>query len=149
MKKIFGLILSLCMISCSIQGNYYLRDATDEQFSSTMKIKLKLNQSGYICVSDTTISHFTYNIVNRNSHGSILKLEFLEDVNTLKLYDNIVWYKNRLFLEDINHNNYYFVKIPPLTLKSPIIPKSKISPVCHGITRQGNENDEENIGEKK
>ena len=67
----------------------------------------------------------------------------------MKLYDNIVWYKNRLFLEDINHNNYYFVKIPPLTLKSPIIPKSKISPVCYGLTRQGNENDEENIGDKK
>ena len=77
MKTIFGLILSLWMMSCSIQGNYYLRDATDEQFSSTMKIKLKLNQSGYICVSDTTVSHFIYNIVNRNSHGSILKLEFL------------------------------------------------------------------------
>ena len=46
-----------------------------------------------------------------------------------------------LFLEDINHNNYYFVKIPPLTLKSPIIPKSKISPVCYGLTRQGNGNE--------
>ena len=63
MKKIFGLILSLCMISCSKQGNYYLRYATDEQFSSTMKIKLKLDKSGYICVSDTTVSHFIYNIL--------------------------------------------------------------------------------------
>ena len=70
-------------------------------------------------------------------------LEFVEGDNTLKLYDSVFWYKNRLFLEDVNHNNYYFVKIPPLTLKSPIIPQSQISPVCHGITRQGNGNENE------
>ena len=142
-KTIFGLIVLLCMMSCSIQGNYYLREVTDEQFSSIQKIKLKLNQSGYICISDTTISHFTYNIINRNTHSSILMLEFVEGDNTLKLYDSVFLYKNRLFLEDVNHNNYYFVKIPPLTLKSPIIPQSKISPVCHGITRQGNGNENE------
>lgn len=105
-----------CLLSCSVQGTYYLRSYNKYYHHSESKIVLGPQNKGYVAIDDTTVYNFTYKELMRwrryiwaTEH--ILVFEF-EKNDSLKLENpnEVSIIRHHLELSDIDRWTLTFAK---------------------------------------
>lgn len=105
-----------CLLSCSVQGTYYLRSYNKYYHYSESKIVLGPQNKGYVAIGDTTVYNFTYKELMRwrryrRATEHILVFEF-EKNDSLKLENpnEVSITRHRLKLSAIDRWTLTFVK---------------------------------------